>query len=376
MTKQLFPTFSRWLQPLGEVRSGFVRLRGPTWYITTWIGDSLRNQQSSLLRVLAVAHRERLDFAPIIQCLAEEHRGSYRRLLKRLAARIDSGVSLVDALEQTPDALNDDTVLALRFGSQSGTMQEAFDISLSRDRIIEADPNKNLQQAWIYWTVLTCTITFLLTIMMVLIAPTYKRMFDEFGLNLNPMFNALVAICDAIASYAALWILLGIVAIGLVRSSVVRRVVRRRIAPMFMRPIAQMRRAELLKLLAIGVDSGRPLAGSLSTLARYHFDTRVRQRLLFARNEIEQGLEAWQGLTEADLLTSRQSAAVAGAPSKEIRAWILRQLAEGMQVTAHQRTSVGFAILQPAITLVFGAIVLFIFVSCFSVLVQMISSLA
>jgi type II secretory pathway component PulF len=376
MTQKMFPTFSRWFLPLDDDQRGVWRLRGPTWYITTWLGDSLATQQRSLLRVLAVAHQERLELAPLIQCLAEEHRGRYRRLLKRLAQRIQTGSALVDALEQTPDALDDDTVLALRFGSQSGTTQAAFAMLLSRDAASETERSRNVTQTWVYWAALACSIAFLLTVMMVLIAPTFKKMFFEFGLNLPTPLRILIAICDGFAHYAVLWILLGIVIIGLFWSSTVRRFFRRQLAPMFVQPMAQLRKSELLKLLAIGVDSGRPLAGSLSTLARYHFDPRVRQRLLFARNEIEQGVESWQGLTEAELLTQQQSVAVATAPTNEIRAWILQQLATGMQKAAQRKTSIGFALLQPVVVLAFGAVVMFIFISFFSVLVLMISSLS
>jgi general secretion pathway protein F len=352
------------------------RLRGPTWYLVTWIGDSLATQQRSLLRILAVAHRERIELGTLVLCLAEEHRGSYRRLLRRLARRLNAGVGLMDALEQTPDALDDNAVLALRFGSQSGTTQAVFDMLLSRDIPSESDPNRNARQAWVYWVALACSIAFLLMLMMVLIAPTFKKMFDEFAIVLPATLQFLIAICDGFAKFAALWILLGVVVVGLFWSSAARRFFRRKLAPMFMQPLAQMRKAELLRLLAVGVDSGRPIAGSLSTLARYHFDYRVRQRLLFARNEIEQGIETWQGLTEADLLTSQQAEAVATAPSNEIRAWILRRLAAGIQVSAQHRTSIGFALLEPLVILLFGVIVMFIFISFFSVIVQLITSLA
>jgi type II secretory pathway component PulF len=279
-------------------------------------------------------------------------------------------------LEQTPDVLDDDAVLALRFGSQSGTMQAAFEMLLSREVVGEVNPIGNGRQVWVYWIALACTIACLLMIMMVLIAPTFKQMFNEFELALPRSLQTLIYICDVFARYFAWWMLLGVVVVGLFWSSTVRRFFRRTVAPMFIRPVAQMRKAALLKLLAIGVDSGRPLAGALSTLARYHFDSRVRQRLLFARNEIEQGVESWQGLTEAGFLTPQQTVAVASAPTNEIRAWTLRRLASGMQVAAQQRRSVGFALMQPLVVLLFGAIVMFIFVSFFSVLLVMISSLS
>ncbi len=375
MTKQLFPTFEKWLQPLSDIRLGVWRLRGPTWYISTWFGDSLATQQRSLLRILSIAHQERLELAPLIRCLAEEHRGRYRWLLNRLARRLDSGAALVDALEQSPDALDDDAVLALRFGNQSGTTQAAFAMLLSREDPTNVSPIR-VTHMWAYWSVLAFTIVFMLSIMMVIIAPTFKKMFEEFGLNLPAPLQTLIFIYGFFVNYAPLWILLALVAIGLFWSSAVRRFFRRSVAPMFMRPVAQMRKAELLRLLSVGVESGRPLAGSLSTLARYHFDSRVRQRLLFARNEIEQGVESWQGLKEAEFLTQHQAAAVGTAPTNEIRAWILRRLASSMQVESRQRTSIGLALMQPVAVLAFGGIVLFVFVSFFSVLIALITSLA
>ena len=256
MTEKLFPTFSRWLRNLVDTRQGMWHLRGPTWYISTWIGDSLATQQRSLLHVLAVAQKEKLELAPLIECFAVEHRAGYRRLLKRLAQRLRSGVALVDALEQTPDVLDDDAVLALRFGSQSGTTQAVFDMLLSRDFPSETDPGRTTSQVWAYWVVLACSIAFLLLIMMTLIAPTFKKMFEEFGLRLPGSLQVLIAICDGFAKYIALWILLGVVVVGLFWSSAARRLFRRKLAPIFVQPVVQLRKAELLKLLAVGVDSG------------------------------------------------------------------------------------------------------------------------
>lgn len=370
---ELFPTFSKWFKPHSNIRIGSWSLRGPTWFISTWLGDTLATQQRSLLRVLALAHSERLEFAPLVTCLAEEHRGRYRRLLKRFARRLESGATFVDALEQTPDVLDDDAVLALRFGSQSGTTQAVFDLLQSRE--VDSELN-GAKQMWVYWTVLACTIALLIMFMMVLIVPTYKMLFADFGIALPNQLRALIIISDKFAQYFVLWTLVGVVAFGLFWSSYVRRFVRRKVAPMFVLPLAQLRRAELLKLLAVAVDSGRPLAGSISTLARYHYDSKVRQQLLFARNEIEQGIESWQGLSEAGFLNQPQFEAVATAPNNEIRAWTLRRLASNIRATAQRRTSLGLALMQPVVVLTFGAIVMFVFVSFFSVLVQMVTSLS
>jgi type II secretory pathway component PulF len=378
MLERIFPTFTRWLMQIGKPRFGkfsLWKLRGPKWYIETWLGDSRSIQQRSLLRVLAVAHDQRLEHAPLVQSLAEEHRGRFRRVLNRLARRLGAGTTLLEALEQTPDALDDDTVLALRFGSHSGSLQSAFEMLLSREVTATENPGSSAKQVQGYWVVLAFTIAILLMFMLSVIAPTYKKMYEEFGLTLPWLFQVLLTICDQIAMYAGLWMLLGVVVVGLFSSSSVRKFLCRAVAPVFW-PVEKARTGALLKLLAMTVDSGRPIAGSLSTLARYHFDSRTRLRLLFARNEIEQGVDSWQGLAKAGFLTGEQAEAISNAPTAEIRGWTIRRLASSLQNSAQLRSSIAFTLLQPVIVLLFGAIVLFIFASFFSVLIKMITSLA
>ncbi len=379
MLEKLFPTLASWIdarRTSSERSSTRLSLfRGPTWYVATWFGDSLATHQRSLLRLLSIAHHERLEFAPLVHCLADEHRGRYRWRLRRLAKHLESGTPLVEALEQTPDALSDDAVLALRFGSQSGTLSSAFDMLLPENQI-NASAKKNQRSLRSYWIVLAISIAILLTFLMAVVAPTFERMFEDFGMELPVTLQILQAIYNVLTEYAALWILVLVIVLGVVSSSAARRVFRRDIAPLFVRPLAQHRTAELLKLLAIGIESGRPINGALSTLARYHFDGRFRQRLLFARNEIEQGVDSWQCLTDANLLTPQQSIALATAPSNEIRAWTLRSLATRKQDLAERRTALGVTLLHPLVILAFGAIVFFIFVSFFSVLITMITSLS
>ena len=379
MLDKLFPTFSHWFNQGDTTRTGVQSFRfwsyGPTWYIVTFFGDKLAIHQQALLRLLAVAHREQLETAPLVHCLADEHRGRYRWRLRRLAKHLDAGTPLVEALEQTPDALDDDTVLALRFGSQSGALQATFE-SLLPENQISSNLNKSNRHVWAYWIILSISIGLMLLFLMAVIAPTFKQMFQEFGLALPAPLQVLIAICNALANYAAFWILGLITICGLLWSSAARRFFRRTIAPLVMQPLALKRTAELLKLLALSVEAGRPMTGALSTLARYHFDGRVRQRLLFARNEIEQGVDSWNCLAEANILTPQQAYALASAPSNQIRAWTLRQFASTKVNSAERRLNIGLALAQPIVVLLFAAIVLFIFISFFSVLLTMITSLS
>jgi type II secretory pathway component PulF len=353
--------------------------RGPTWRVSTWWpGDSRDSMQRSLLRLLSIAHIERLDVAPLISNLAEEHRGSQRRRLRRLARRLSDGTPLVDALEQTPDVLRDENVLAIRFASQTGTLASTYPYLIDRFDDASSRVYSRLCQSVAYFGLTLLMMVLILSFLMVFVVPTLEMVHAEFGLAaLAPWpFRLWVAACHHVVNYWPLWILFTVGMAWLLGSSSSRRFFRRVVAARWVRDVAQARSAELLRLLSMAVEAGRPLPSALSTLARYHFDGSFRQKLLFARNEVEQGADVWTSLVEARLLTPQESEALAQSSSSKSRVWTMRRLADWKLEQLGRRSEMLAACVEPAITVVFAAIVLLIGSAMFGFLAQMIHSLA
>ena len=95
-----------------SLRKLFLPNPSSSWrMVRVWIGDRREAIGLSLLRLAAIAHRERLDLAPLVRNLSLEHRGSSRRRLNSLATRLNAGSTLVDALEQSQELLSDEQVL-------------------------------------------------------------------------------------------------------------------------------------------------------------------------------------------------------------------------------------------------------------------------
>ncbi len=355
----------------------FWKKAGPTWYLSPWWpGEKIESKQYSLLRLLSVCNTERLDPKPLVRALAIEHRGGYRRRLFQLAHRLNANTTLVSALEKTPDALGQGVVLALRFGSQSGTLAQTYEQLLATEKP-EVDEARTMQiNARGYWAVLAATIVLILLFLMYFISPTIKKVLDEFEMKLPLSFYRLLAFWEFVSAYA-LWIGLVLFAFGwLVRSSRSRRFFRREVADRLFRQTSLARSAQLLRMLSVTVEAGRPLAGSLSTLAKYHFDRNIRQRLLMARNEVEQGASAWSSLVDAKIISTEEFQAVTGSSNRRVQSWTLHRLATVKQEIAKQRMVMLTTFLHPVVILVFAAIVLWICFSFFSVLTNMIQSLA
>jgi type II secretory pathway component PulF len=348
-----------------------------SWRITPlWMPDSRASAQHSLLRLLAIAHTERIVLVPLVQLLADEHRGFNRSRLQQFSQRLAKGISLIDALEQTPGVLSDEDVLTLRCAHQSGTFTTALDDLIHRNIGETQETRIRLFRIVTYFGCVAAFGWILVGILMALVAPTYKELAITMGIGLQKEFTILQNILSAIFLYAPIAALL--LSLLLIATSTFRplRRITRTLASRWIRPIAQLRTAQLLRNLSLTVASGRPIPGALSTLARYHFDSHVRSKLLFARNEVEQGADPWSSLSVAKLISPDEASAIGSPLSSVSRSWLLTRLAHWKEEQFRHRSLLFLTLLHPALVLLFGAFVLWVSVAFFGLLVQLISSLS
>ncbi|QDV24558.1 type II secretion system F family protein [Aureliella helgolandensis] len=343
-----------------------------------WDADPQASVQASLVQLLSFAHRQRQPLAPLISGLAEEQRGVSRRRLRRLAMRLEQGMPLVDALEQTPGVLSDESVLTLRLGVQSGTLPAAFAALAGEDPSSRVHFSYRIRQALAYAAGLTLAFGFVGTFILVLIAPTFQKMLEEFGMAPVTVwqFSSLMTVTSYLSHYLPLFIALGVLLGILIWLTRPIRIFQRTWAARLLATVAQRRAAHMLQMFALVTDAGRPLPSVLSTLARYHFDRYIRSRLLFARNEVEQGAEPWESLASAQLLSPEECRAISSLEPSQSRSWLMRRLADWKLVQADRVASMIVACLHPLVVIAFGLVVLWIATAFIGMLSFMISSLA
>lgn len=369
---ELFPTFARLAR----------RFRLPIWPLPLWVGtpwwpaDTLASKQHALLLVLSVAISERLDVVPLVESLAKEHRGRYRRRLYRLARRMAAGTSLADALEQTPGALSDEQMLAIRFGIQSGTLSEVLQ-SLVDQREQTMNPiSHRLRQIGFYGTFVSVLFLLVLSFIMVSIIPSWHRIMADFSLDTTAPLRLLTGISNAMAEMWPLIFLSLLFCVWLIKSEFSQRFFRRRVLSRLFKPIAQLRSASLLNLLAVAQQAGRPLPATLSTLARYHYDSLIRHKLLFVRNEVEQGANLWKSLVKARLLSHAESRALASSTSADSTVWTLRHLANWKRNRVARRFDVYVDFLMPIVILLMASVVLLMALATLTPLIEMVNGLS
>jgi type II secretory pathway component PulF len=341
-----------------------------------WPTDTLASKQKALLRILSVAAADRLEAAPLIAALAVEHRGSYRRRLRRLARRMAAGASLPDALEQTPGVLSDEHALAIRFGDQSGTLPATLHGLLNHASPAELRIIGRLRQIVFYVAITAAIFLFIMSFFMIKIMPSFQAIFNDFEMNLPHVTILLIAISNTLVNYWFVVVIPLLLVAWLVISQAWRRFFSRHISSRIIRPIAQLRAANILGLLAGNSRAGRPMTGAISTLARYHFDPKLRHKLLFVRNEMEQGVDPWESMTTARLLSPAEGRALSKATSSETRAWAMDRLADLKRGQVERRIDFYISLLQPAVTLLIAGLVLFVAVACITPLLEMVEALS
>lgn len=318
---------------------------------------SLTLRQNSLLELLEMLHRERLDPATWIAHYAQEERGWYRRKLRRFADRLAKGTPIVEALEQTPDVLSDDQVLALRLASQSGTLGPTFASLRTAASASDRTQGSNWATTLVYWCVVGIILVGILFAFETFISPTFQQIHREMEISIPAR--------SFMRSDQMRWVIaIGMAAVGVLVSGIlmgwsvpVRRWVRQGWLGTWFKPAIATTSAPVLRMLATIAREGRPLVGALSTLAKYHADSRLQQRLLIARNEIEQGASSWESMRISGMLSSPEQNALESCPDKDSQAWILEQLASKRELDSQRRRMLVEKCVHPAIVLFFGGAV-------------------
>jgi type II secretory pathway component PulF len=357
-----FPTLRAWLSDEPSFRS---------W----WPWRTTAAQRLALLRLIAVGLEENVPLGPLVATWADDERGVQRRRLRKLARLLNAGRPLAEAVEEVPGVLSEDHVLAIRFDAQSGTRTATIRSILDDASAQEQGASMRVRRAIVYfWTVLPLA---LLTIsfIQIKIVPVLLHIFEEFG-----MYSTALTLSAGIADRGAsgAWWISAVVLIAVLawlfatRSG---RSVRHALFGRLIRPLHQLRSADVLQKLAVAADAGRPLPGALSTLARYHYDPGVRQELLFVRNELEQGVELWQSMVAVGFLTPAEAHLLRTSQSAGNRPWALKQIIAVKRRRTWARLEKASEFMLPALVLLMAGLVVFQAMSVFEPLVELIDAL-
>lgn len=347
--------------------------RAALW--TSWPWRTTRAQRVGLLRMIAVAAEQHLPLVPLLEAWTSDERGVQHFRLVRVLRLLKDGVPLANAVEQVPGVLQDDDLLTIRFGSQSGTLAPALRSRISQIDSQAAIAGHSVRRSLIYGVFLVVYGGLIAAFIQVKIIPAFLKIFADFSIDVPAGLRVLQKLDHVFTTY---W-LIGAIALLFVAWSMFSprpvRFVRNSILGRFFGPIRELRAADVMQKLGVAVQTGRPISGVLSTLARYHFDPSVRQKLLFVRNEVEQGADVWQSMSTVGLLNNPERRALAAAEQLGNQQWTLEQLAVTKRLRTLRRLARLADLQLPVMVIAIGILVLIQAVAIIEPLAKLIFSL-
>jgi type II secretory pathway component PulF len=348
---------------------------------SAWRVISLRKRddfaiiQLFVLRTIKTALDSRESIPDLLTAAAFELRGGARRDLFKLVQQLRSGASLATSCEQFPTLLDEETALAIRLGEQIEILPSTL------DELIEQQHNRclnkihNPQSVKLYWASFVFVFFLCWSFVMYFIAPTMKKMLEEFEISAPGITLSTFRISDVAVRY---WPLFFLAAICFAISCISPRTERWMLS-MFgiLRPIRWLQSPPAIskQLLAVSIENQKPLHKVLATLAKYHFHSPTRKRLLEVRNDIDLGSETWQAIEGVGLLNANEAKFLKANSEYRLQAYFLRQLAAEDWRQRDRLISFRSMLIHPALTLFFGGFVALFSIGFFAALVMLIQSL-
>ncbi|TWU66502.1 type II secretion system F family protein [Crateriforma conspicua] len=347
--------------------------------------DAIAALQFGTLQWIDHSHRQGTDLIKTLDRYASENRGWYRRRLRLMTTRLREGTPLVDAIEQTPGVLSDEDAIAIRFAVQNGTLPTTLERLAAQPDLLRPQTQSRIRSTLRY-AVLLLVVGWLvlLWMQMIFIGGGIQRFLLAFRDSMlgwsvpdqdPPPLDRAILWIDWIGQNWVLCLLVIFVAGWLLLARAPRRWLSRRMERSGWARRNRTQIPTLLDLLADASQCGRPLVASVSTLGRYHFDPKTRQRFLFARNEIDHGIAPWKALAECGVTTTAESNALTIARDAD-RPWILRSLASHLRENSARRFEWVALMLQLAVVLLFALVVMGLGWVLFGTLAELIHGLA
>ena len=332
-------------------------------------------KQNALLHILAIAAERGMPLAPAVAAFADHYRGLRHRRVMHLAARLNWGASLPDALAGSGSLVTRDAKLLAWVGQAAGKLPKALRTA--------ADSRSSQLPIW---TSIASRLAYILVVILAMqiisgfilyfVVPKFESIFNDFKI---PLPKVTILVIEAAHSFIAfapvtsfiplaevmLLIFLPISFLGWGNYSV----------PIVDRLLGRRHTALVLRSLSLFVEGGKPIALGLSVLAQHYPTFWFRRRLRGADKYVRGGVDWIEALRRHGVIRSADAAVLASAESVGNLAWALEELAE----TAERRlaTRIQFVIQTsfPLVVIFLGVLVFILATAYFLPLVNLIQNL-
>lgn len=330
---------------------------------------SLKNhgrERALLLRQLATLLKAGLTLEEVLSVLVEQTDASQqRRQLGAIRSRVMEGQSLSVAMGEHPalfPALYSASVAAgERAGQVEDVLSRLADYAEQRD-----ETSRNVGLALIYPAVLAIIAIGVVWGLIGFVVPRVVGVFDTAGQSLPTVTQSLLTISNLVSQHG-LWLVLGLLALGAGIGIAWRQPASKLridrlllLAPGLGRLVRASQTASFTRTLAILSTSAVPLVEALTVASRVVGNRQIQADIEQAARQVREGQTLTAALHNAGWLPPLVRRLIAGGERSGELAPMLEHAADIQERELNSATAVLLSVLQPALILVVGGLVLYI----------------
>jgi type IV pilus assembly protein PilC len=289
--------------------------------------------------------------------------------LEDVSARVRTGEALSAAFEAQAGfpVMYTTTLLA---GERSGNLQEVLERYVSFQKVSLAF-RKKLTASLIYPALLLSLVIGLMIFLLAVVVPQFAVLYDQMGNKLPAMTMALMAFGKWL-NHNFLWLILGVAAVAaaVYRFSVTDRgrdfVDNFRIAlPVFGKIWIKYQVALFSRTLSTLLTGGLPLVPSLETAARSISSRRISKAVFSSIGTVREGKSLAESLTKTGVFPDLAAEMITVGEQTGALPQMLNSVAEFFEEDVATALAAALALIEPAILIVMGVVVVFILISLY-----------
>ena len=305
-----------------------------------------------------------------LQMLSKIQKSShFRSQLDDIGNRVKTGEALSSAFEaQTGIPIMYTTTLLA--GERSGNLQEVLDRYINFQRV-SLTFRKKLTASLIYPALLLTIVSGLLVFMFTVVIPQFAQLYDQMGSKLPQLTVGLLTF-GKWTQHNILWILLTVIAVGLGlwRFSITEKGrdtvdgIRVRL-PIFGKIWLKYQVALFARTLSTLLSGGLPLVPSLETAARSISSRRVSKAVGGAIVTVREGKSLADSLTRTAVFPGLSTEMISVGEQTGALPQMLNSVAEFFEEDVATALTAALSLIEPAILIVMGVVVVFILISLY-----------
>jgi len=289
--------------------------------------------------------------------------------LEDVSARVKTGEALSSAFEAQSGfpVMYTTTLLA---GERSGNLIEVLERYISFQRV-SLTFRKKMVASLIYPCLLVALVTGLMTFMFVVVIPQFAELYDQLGSKLPAITIDMMAFAKFLR-HDFLWILLTLlgIAAGAYRFSITERgqdsIDGFRIKlPIFGKLWLKYQVALFARTLSTLLTGGLPLVPSLETAARSISSKRVSKAVIASISTVREGKSLAEALRQTGVFPDLAEEMITVGEQTGALPAMLNSVAEFFEEDVATALTAALALIEPAILIVMGVVVVFILISLY-----------